>query len=145
MTHNFEQSTNRSFQRLYDWYLCKERHFVENFFLKLKHFHHLATRFDKLAPSFAGFVCLVFILIWIKQINRYFFQTLPLVKSFISSDRLLMKYRVSFDSAPLLTKRYNTAKFRFPTITAFIFAPTSKITAMILSQNIIITIPAILP
>jgi transposase len=44
----------------------KERHVVENFFLRLKNFRRVATRYDKLAHSFAGFVCLASILIWLK-------------------------------------------------------------------------------
>lgn len=40
----------------YDWWLYKERHLVETFFLKLKEFHRVATRFDKLARRFLGFV-----------------------------------------------------------------------------------------
>jgi len=39
-----------------DWYLYKERHFVECFFSKLKHFRRIATRYDKLAKSFLAFV-----------------------------------------------------------------------------------------
>lgn len=39
-----------------DWYLYKERHLVECFFNKLKHFRRIATRYDKLATSFLSFV-----------------------------------------------------------------------------------------
>ena len=39
-----------------DWYLYKERHLVECFFNKLKHFRRIATRYDKLASSFLSFV-----------------------------------------------------------------------------------------
>ena len=39
-----------------DWWLYKERHLVENFFLKLKEFRHVATRYDKLASRFLAFV-----------------------------------------------------------------------------------------
>jgi transposase len=39
-----------------DWYLYKERHLVECFFNKLKHFRRVATRYDKLATSFLTFV-----------------------------------------------------------------------------------------
>lgn len=39
-----------------DWQLYKERHLVENFFLKLKEFRRVATRYDKLAGRFLGFV-----------------------------------------------------------------------------------------
>jgi Transposase and inactivated derivatives len=39
-----------------DFYLYKERHLVECFFNKLKHFRRVATRYDKLATSFMAFV-----------------------------------------------------------------------------------------
>ena len=39
-----------------DWWLYKERHLVETFFLKLKEFRRVATRFDKLASRFLAFV-----------------------------------------------------------------------------------------
>jgi transposase len=39
-----------------DWYLYKERHLIECFFNKLKHFRRIATRYDKLATSFLTFV-----------------------------------------------------------------------------------------
>lgn len=54
------------FDRHCDWWLYKERHLVENYFLKLKVFRRIATRYDKLASTFLGFVCIVSILIWLK-------------------------------------------------------------------------------
>jgi transposase len=39
-----------------DWWLYKERHLVENFFQKLKEFRRVASRYDKLAHRFLGFV-----------------------------------------------------------------------------------------
>ena len=39
-----------------DWPLYKERHLVETFFLKLKEFRRVATRYDKLADRFLAFV-----------------------------------------------------------------------------------------
>lgn len=39
-----------------DWWLYKERHLVECFFLKLKEFRRVATRYDKLAHRFLAFV-----------------------------------------------------------------------------------------
>ena len=47
------------FDRYCDWWLYKERHLVENYFLKLKAFRRIATRYDKLASTFLGFVCIV--------------------------------------------------------------------------------------
>ncbi|RNB48883.1 transposase, partial [Brevibacillus agri] len=37
-------------------YRYKERHLVECFFNKIKHFRRIATRYDKLAKSFLAFV-----------------------------------------------------------------------------------------
>ena len=54
------------FDRHCDWHLYKERHLVENYFLKLKAFRRIATRYDKLASTFAGFICIASILIWLK-------------------------------------------------------------------------------
>ena len=56
---------NRLFQRMCDWWLYKERHLVECFFQKLKNYRRIATRYDKLASVFAGFVCIASIGIWL--------------------------------------------------------------------------------
>lgn len=39
-----------------DWWIYKERHLVECFFNKLKHFRRIATRYDKLATSYLAFI-----------------------------------------------------------------------------------------
>lgn len=39
-----------------DWWIYKERHLVECFFNKIKHFRRIATRYDKLSSSFLAFV-----------------------------------------------------------------------------------------
>ncbi len=49
-----------------DWVIYKERHLVECFFLKLKQFRRVATRYDKLASSFVAFVYLAAIAILLK-------------------------------------------------------------------------------
>lgn len=49
-----------------DWFLYKERHLVENFFLKLKQFRRIATRYDKLASSFLAFIYIASISILLK-------------------------------------------------------------------------------
>ena len=46
-----------------DWWIYKERHLVECFFLKLKNFRRVATRYDKLATSFLAFVYIASIFI----------------------------------------------------------------------------------
>ena len=54
------------FERRCDWWLYKELHLVEKLFLKLKAFRRIATRYDKLAFTYMGFICLASILIWLK-------------------------------------------------------------------------------
>jgi transposase len=44
--------SNRKIQREYDKELYKERHLIENFFLKLKQYRAIATRYDKTDASF---------------------------------------------------------------------------------------------
>lgn len=57
---------NEKVQRRCDWWLYKERHLVETFFLKLKASRHIATRYDKYGFVFLGFLCLAAILVWLK-------------------------------------------------------------------------------
>lgn len=49
-----------------DWIIYKERHLIECFFCKIKQFRRIATRYEKLAESFLGFVYLVSIFILTK-------------------------------------------------------------------------------
>ena len=44
--------SNRKNQREYDKEIYKERHLIENFFLKLKQYRAIATRYDKTDKSF---------------------------------------------------------------------------------------------
>ena len=48
-----------------DWHTYKERHLVENLFLKLKNRRRFATRYDKLASSFYSVTILAAILVWL--------------------------------------------------------------------------------
>ncbi|MDO9587318.1 MAG: transposase, partial [Phenylobacterium sp.] len=38
----------------------------ERFFSRIKHFRRIATRYDKLASTFMGFVTLAAIMLWLK-------------------------------------------------------------------------------
>ena len=49
-----------------DWWQYKERHLVECFFAKLKHFRRVATRYDKLISCFKSFVYLACVMILLK-------------------------------------------------------------------------------
>ena len=51
---------------LYDPYIYKERHLVECFFSKIKHFRRIFSRFDKSAISFLGFLYFVGSFIWLR-------------------------------------------------------------------------------
>jgi len=57
---------HRKRQHAYDTTLYKERNRVERFFSRIKHFRRIATRYDKLANTFRGFVTLVSIMLWLK-------------------------------------------------------------------------------
>lgn len=57
--------SNRKNPRQTDFVLYKERHLVENFFCKLKHFRRVATRYEKTARNFLGFLLLASVRIWL--------------------------------------------------------------------------------
>jgi transposase len=57
--------SNRKIQRDYDKALYKARHLIENFFLKLKQFRAIATRYDKTAQNFLGAIFLAGSYIWL--------------------------------------------------------------------------------
>jgi transposase len=59
--------SNRLAAPSYSKAIYRRRHRVENFFQKIKRFRRVATRYDKLAESFLGFVCLS---IFVIQITR---------------------------------------------------------------------------
>ena len=50
----------------FDRHLYKERHAVECFFNKLKHYRRIFSRFDKLAARFLSFVCFASALICLR-------------------------------------------------------------------------------
>ena len=52
--------------REYDHWLYRERHLVECFINKIKHFRHIFSRFDKLASRYLGFLHFVGTLIWLR-------------------------------------------------------------------------------
>lgn len=58
--------SNRKSQRDYDQHLYRERHLVECFINKFKHYRRLFSRFDKLDQRFMGFLRFVAALIWLK-------------------------------------------------------------------------------
>lgn len=52
--------------REYDDWLYRERHLVECFINKIKHFRRLFSRFEKLDHAYLGFLHFVSVLIWLR-------------------------------------------------------------------------------
>ena len=52
--------------REYDTWLYRERHLVECFINKIKHFRRIFSRFDKLDCAYLGFLHFVSTLIWLR-------------------------------------------------------------------------------
>ena len=52
--------------RSFDATIYKDRNLIERFFSKIKHYRRIATRYDKLARNYAGFLNLVAALKWCK-------------------------------------------------------------------------------
>ena len=65
MTVVIPSKLNRKIQRNIDLSVYKERHLVENFFARLKQFSRVATRYEKTALNFFGFVLVASIRIWL--------------------------------------------------------------------------------
>ena len=57
---------NRLVQREYDEHLYRERHLVECFIGKIKHYRRVFSRFDKLSRNYLGFLSFVSALIWLR-------------------------------------------------------------------------------
>jgi transposase len=57
---------HRKRQHAYDKALYKERNRIERFFSRIKPYRRIATRYDKLAETFIGFVKLACIMLWLK-------------------------------------------------------------------------------
>lgn len=65
-TPNIPPRSNRKRPRSYDAYIYKERHQIECFFGKIKHFRRIFSRYDKSAHSYLSFLHFVGVLIWIR-------------------------------------------------------------------------------
>jgi transposase len=57
---------HRKQPREYDRIAYKNRWGIEGFFAKLKQWRRIATRYDKIAQNFLGFIKLASIMLWIK-------------------------------------------------------------------------------
>lgn len=58
--------SNRKEPHSYDKHLYKERHLVECFISKIKHYRRILSRFEKLAKRYLGFLSFVNALIWLR-------------------------------------------------------------------------------
>lgn len=58
--------SNRITPRKCDWFVYKERHLIECFFNKIKHYRRVFSRFEKLARNYMGFIRFVSALIWLR-------------------------------------------------------------------------------
>lgn len=58
--------STRKEQRAYDRHLYRERHLVECFIGKIKHYRRIFSRFEKLASRYLGFLSFVGALIWLR-------------------------------------------------------------------------------
>jgi transposase len=65
MTPVIPSTSNRKTKREIDGHIYKERHLVENFFCKIKRFRRVATRYEKTATNFLGFVLFASIRVWL--------------------------------------------------------------------------------
>jgi transposase len=58
--------SNRKLKREVDYHLYKERHLIECFFSKVKHFRRIFSRFDKMALAYLGFLAFASSIIWLR-------------------------------------------------------------------------------
>ena len=57
---------NRISPRECDWFAYKERHLIECFFGKIKHYRRIFSLFEKLKRNYMGFLRLAAVLIWLR-------------------------------------------------------------------------------
>lgn len=57
---------NRLVQREYDQHLYRERHLIECFINKIKHYRRVFSRFEKLSKNYLGFLSFVSALVWLR-------------------------------------------------------------------------------
>ena len=58
--------SNRKAPADYDRHLCRERHLVECFINKIKHYRRIFSRFEKLDTRYLGFLHFTAALIWLR-------------------------------------------------------------------------------
>jgi transposase len=69
--HIIPSRKNRKVQPAIDGYIYALRNLIERCFSKLKHSRRLATRYDKTAASYIGFVLIASVRLWVRHfVNR---------------------------------------------------------------------------
>jgi transposase len=58
-------TSTRKVRRKIDGHIYRERHLVENFFCKIKRYRRVATRYEKTAVNFLGFVLFASLRVWL--------------------------------------------------------------------------------
>ena len=58
--------STRKNPRKVDYHLYKERHLIECFFGKIKHFRRIFSRFDKMAQAYMSFLAFASIILWLR-------------------------------------------------------------------------------
>jgi transposase len=66
MTVVIPPRANRKSPRECDWFAYKERHLIECFFGKIKHYRRIFSRYEKTARNYLGFLYFVSALIWLR-------------------------------------------------------------------------------
>jgi transposase len=61
----------RKYQHSYDKIAYCQRWGIESFFANLKQWRRIATRYDKLAANFIGFIKIASVMLWLKRLNRH--------------------------------------------------------------------------
>ncbi|SFN12470.1 IS5 family transposase [Nitrosomonas communis] len=49
-----------------DWFVYQERHLIECFFNKIKHYKRISSRYEKMAKNYMGFIRFASALIWLR-------------------------------------------------------------------------------
>jgi len=58
--------SHRTEPRTVDWFVYKERHLIECFFNKIKHYRRIFSRYEKTACNYMGVLRFVSTLIWLR-------------------------------------------------------------------------------
>jgi transposase len=58
--------SNRTKLREVDWFVYKERHLIECFFNKIKHYRRIFSRYEKTSRNYMGMLRFVSALIWLR-------------------------------------------------------------------------------